>query len=217
MKFDVVTDIAKIKDDMGKEALRFRKIINNETKKSGIALKNTIRDQIRGAGIKGNKLPNTIRSAFYSNPDETSLSPASFIYSRAPQIMMAIDRNDTIRAKRARFLAIPTELARRGGRTMSPRNFTLKTGIPLEFIPGKNGAGFLVAKQVRIKTGRRLGVAAPSATALRTGRGLSSAILYYLVPQVHLRKRIDPKTAAKEQFNKLQAGIDTALQGKSPA
>ncbi len=86
---------------------------------------------------------------------------------------------------------------RKNNKRVSPRDFE-EAGIPLRFIPpqGARRVGLLVVDNFRVTTKGRARVA--SATALRTGRGLASIIMYVLVPQVSLKKRFDLQTAVQK-------------------
>lgn len=80
-----------------------------------------------------------------------------------------------------------------------------KTGIRLQ----ENGASFLVVHNVRAsyskKTGQLRGFRKASNTALRTGKGLSTAIMFILIRQVKLDKRLDVERAAKIWGEKMPA------------
>ncbi len=56
----------------------------------------------------------------------------------------------------------------------------------------------LVADNMRARTGKRGGFAKASATAMRTGRGLITAIMFVLVLQLTIKKRFDIESAEKK-------------------
>lgn len=187
-------------------------ILDAETKaartavSSGVAqatdgLKGDLRNQIGAVGL-GDRLALTWRSQVYPKGAK-SLNAAGYVWNKAPQIVSAFNDGVTIRSKHGKFLAIPTPfVARQGNKRVSPQEFEA-AGIPLRYIPphGARKVGLLVADNLRVTKKGRARVASP--TALRTGRGLASIIMYVLVPQVTLAKRLDIDRAAQKWIDQL--------------
>ncbi len=164
-------------------------------------LKGELRDQVTNAGL-GGKLAQTWRGQIYPRGGQ-SLNAAGFVWSKAPDIISAFAEGVTIRSKHGRFLAIPTQyVIRQKNRRISPADFE-EAGIPLRYIPpqGARKVGLLVADNFRVTSKGRARVA--SSTALRTGRGLASIIMFILVPQVSLRKRLNVDGAAQKWIDRL--------------
>ncbi len=159
-------------------------------------LKDNLRQQIIRAGM-GTRLANTWRSKVY--PDKSSsLDAAGFVYSNAPNIIESFDKGVVIKAHNKQCLAIPTPAApKRGtdGKRINPYNFPVAKLGKLILIKRRSGPWFLVVENVRAsfsrKTGQMRGYVKGSASAIRTGRNLSSAIMFILIPQVQMPKRFD--------------------------
>ena len=161
---------------------------------AGQELKTDWRAQITRAGL-GARLARTIRSQAYPKRGE-SLAAAALVWTNAPQIIGAHDSGSLIRSKSGFWLAIPTEAAGkgRGGKRLTPGDWEQRRGLRLRFIYRRRGPSLLVAEG-RLNS-RGIGVASRS----KTGRGLTSVPVFFLVPQVRLRKRLDlARDAARVQ------------------
>lgn len=167
-----------------------RTAVTRAMRRASDGLKRDWRGQILEAGL-GQRVANTIRSRVYPQ-GRTSRGAAGLVYSKASHIVGAFDRGVTIRSKAGFFLAIPTKDAGRGpnNRKITPGLWEQRHGIRLTFIYRRGGPSLLVAT-LRARRGQRGGFAAPSATALRTGRGLATVPIFILLPQTTLSKRLD--------------------------
>lgn len=152
-------------------------------------LKASLRDDVVSAGL-GERIGRTWRGTTYPQSGE-SLEAAAFVWSKAPKLIDAFDRGVTIRSPRGFFLAIPSPAAGAFGRTaagrrarITPGGWERRTGLRLRFVYRRGRPSLLVAENVRL-TGK--GVAAPN----RRRTGQASAVIFVLVPQVTLRKRLD--------------------------
>lgn len=152
-------------------------------------LKANLRDDVVSAGL-GGRLAQTWRGTTYPQAGD-SMEAAAFVWSRAPKLVDAFDRGVTIRSSRGFFLAIPTAAAGAVGRTsagkaarITPGGWERRTGMRLRFVYRRGRPSLLVAENVRLTS---KGVAAPNQR--RTGQ--ASAVIFVLVPQVSLRKRLD--------------------------
>lgn len=198
--------------DMEKEFVTITGAIKAGTKEAADGLKNDLRQQVTSAGM-GTKLANAWRSKVYDN---RGYDPAGLVYTRAPKIIEAFDKGVLIKPKAGGvWLAIPTVTApKRGtdGKRITPLNFPEAKLGKLEFVYRAKGPSFLVVHNVRAsysrKTGQLRGFRKASDTALRTGKGLTSAIMFILIRQVKLEKRLDVATAAKIWGEKLPNLID---------
>jgi hypothetical protein len=161
-------------------------------------LKEDLRREIAAAGL-GNKLPNAVRSKVYPSGNRGSLHAAGFIYPSgkgAQNILDAFSQGVTIRSADGFFLAIPTEAAGTHalGKRITPELWERATGLRLRLVlHGRNG--LLVAEQKRSRN-FRAGKRARRADTL--GRGdTHSAIIFILVRQVRLNRRLQPDQIAQ--------------------
>ncbi|MFO1050491.1 MAG: DUF6441 family protein [Geminicoccaceae bacterium] len=143
------------------------------------------RGQIVGAGL-GARLANSIRSEVFPKAGE-SLNAAAVVWSKAPVIVGAHDAGPLIRSRNGLWLAIPTPAAGKalGGRRITPAAWERKTGLRLRFVYHRVGPSLLVAE------GRLNSKGQAVASRSKTGRGLATAPIFLLVPQVKLPKRLD--------------------------
>ena len=154
-------------------------------REAGTSLKSAWRGQITGAGL-GTRLGNSIRLATYPKGSE-SLNAAALVWSNAPVIIGAHDTGPLIRSKDGFWLAIPTPAAgksTKGGR-ITPFEWERRTGLRLRFIYRRRGPSLLVAEGRLNSKGRAV------ASKSKSGRGVATAPIFLLVPQVKLRKRLD--------------------------
>ena len=160
-------------------------------------LKADLRRQVTEAGM-GQRLANTWRAELYPK-GRKSIKAAGFVFTRAPTIIRAFDQGAVIKSKHGFWLAIPTPAAGTGPRAkrMTPGLWEQMHGSRLRFIYRRGAPSLLVAENMRVRTGKRGGFAKGSASALRTGRGMTSVVMFILVPQVSLRKRLDVNAAAE--------------------
>lgn len=163
--------------------------------------RNTLRAQVRQAGL-GGRVANAWREKVYPGAGKVSLGAAGLVYSKAPDIVRAFDEGAVIRSANGFWLAIPTPQAPKrgeGGKKLTPSNFPEHRFGPLRFIPAVKGNGrsgrvaLLVVDNVRIgKSGKARAVKGGSFTKRgRLKKGLASTVMFILVPQVRLTKRLD--------------------------
>lgn len=163
-------------------------------KKAGRGLRDEWRADVGRAGL-GPRLPRTIRAEIYPR-EGNSISTAALVYSRAAKIVDAFERGAVIRSKDGFWLAIPTPAAGRGfrGKRISPGEWERRNGMRLRFVYRPHGPSLLVADNVRVSASGRVRA---NVTRRRDGttysrlQGRATAVIFVLVPQVHLRKRLD--------------------------
>jgi hypothetical protein len=143
------------------------------------------------------------------------------VYTKAPQIVRAFDEGALIRSRRGRFLAIPTENApRKGtdGRRISPRTFPEHRFGPLRFVPRQSGPSLLVVDDLRASVSRKTGQLRGFRRATERGRqsaqGLTTVVMFVLVPQVKLPRRLDVARAAEHWPSQLPALIEQQLRSE---
>jgi hypothetical protein len=211
------TVIRSIEADMQAELRDIEHAVATGTRDAGRALKTELRRQVASAGL-GQRLANSWRDRHYPN---RKLDAASLVYTKAPQIIRAFDEGAVIRSKRGRFLAIPSENApRKGtdGRRISPRTFPEHRFGPLRFVPRQSGPSLLVVDEMRgsysRQTGQLRGFRRATDRARRSGQGLTTVVMFLLVSQVKLRKRLDVARAAERWSAQLPALIEQQLRSE---
>jgi hypothetical protein len=154
----------------------------------------------------GQRLANTWRGKTYPEGG-ASLEAASFVWSKAPNIVDAFDRGVTIRSHRGFWLAIPTAAAGVKGisaagamQRITPGGWERRTGMRLRFVYRRGRPSLLVADNAWLS---RKGLAKPNIGRTRAGtqftrlKGRSTVVVFILVPQVTLRKRLDIASIAQ--------------------
>lgn len=185
------------------------------------ALKRELRGQVADAfGAKGRGIVNAWRSAVYPRSG-VSLRPAGLVWTKTPVIVDASERGALIRAKGAKYLAIPTGFnAARGRRGKGLRVTAAQMAASGQgFLrPFRSGRGYVWCLPLygasgtsrtggRRKRGRTLlfaGGIAEVGTANRKGREAwardmlrkGMVPMFLLLPQVKLTKRLDVAGAA---------------------
>lgn len=152
-------------------------------------MKGDLRADVLDAGL-GQRLANTWRGKTFPESG-ASIEAAAFVWSKAPNIVDAFDRGVTIRSSRGFWLAIPTPAAGKTGFTstgarkrITPGGWERRTGMRLRFVYRRGAPSLLVADNARL-TKRGL------ARANTRLAGRSTVVVFILVPQVTLRKRLD--------------------------
>lgn len=182
LKIDITSDIVAM---MREEVLAGERAVSAAMRQAGTSLKSAWRAQITGAGL-GLRLANSIRAANFPKSGE-SLNAATLVWSNAPVILGAHDCGPLIRSKNGFWLAIPTPAAgksTRGGK-ITPGEWERRTGLHLRFVYRRRGPSLLVAEGRLNTKGRAV------ASLSKTGRGVVTAPIFLLVPQVKLPKRLD--------------------------
>jgi hypothetical protein len=189
--------------------------VTGGTRDAGRSLRTELRRQVTSAGL-GQRLANSWRDKHYDN---RGIDAASLVYAKAPQIIRAFDEGAVIRSRRGRFLAIPTESApRKGtdGKRISPSTFPEHRFGPLRFVPRSSGPSLLVVEGLRAsfsrKSGELRGFRRATERARRSGQGLTTVVMFLLVPQVKLRKRLNVARAAERWSGQLPALIEQQLR-----
>lgn len=162
-------------------------------------IKDDLRDQVTKAGL-GGKLAKSWQAKVYPK-GKKSLDAAGFIYSKAPKLIRAFNDGVVIKSKDGWWLAIPTEAAPKrgvGGKRISPSNFPEHSLGRLRFVYRSRALSLLVVDGLRAGTGKRGGFRKASDTALRTGRGLATVVMFILIPQARIQKRLDYKAVVAQ-------------------
>jgi hypothetical protein len=213
----IFTVARSLQEDMQAELRALERAVAVGTRSAGQSLKTELRRQIATAGL-GQRLANSWRDKHYPN---RKLDAASLVYTKAPQIIRAFDEGAVIRSKRGRFLAIPTENAPRKGtdaRRISPSTFPEHRFGPLRFVPRQSGPSLLVVDDLRAsysrQTGELRGFRRATERGRRSGQGLTTVVMFLLLPQVKLPKRLDVARAAEHWSAQLPALIEQQLRSE---
>jgi len=187
-------DLRKI---MAEEVKAAEDAVTAGMRQAADGLKADLRRQVTEAGM-GQRLANTWQAELYPK-GRNSIKAAGFVFTKAPTIIRAFDQGAVIKSKHGFWLAIPTPAAGTGarGKRMTPGLWEQMHGSRLRFIYRRGAPSLLVAENMRARTGKRGGFAKGSASALRSGRGMTSVVMFILVPQVSLKKRLDVDGAAE--------------------
>lgn len=162
-------------------------------------IKDDLRSQVTNAGL-GSKLAKSWQAKVYPK-GKKSLEAAGWVFSKAPKIIRAFNDGAVIRSKDGWFLAIPTEAAPKrgvGGKRINPSNFPEHTLGRLRFVYRPGAVSLLVVDGLRASTGKRGGFRKASDSALKSGRGLATVVMFFLVPQAKLKKRLDYKSVVNQ-------------------
>jgi hypothetical protein len=186
---------------MREEIATGERAVSTAIREASTRLKSAWRGQITGAGL-GTRLARSIRSAQYPK-GKPSLNAAALVWSKAPVILGAHNTGPLIRSENGFWLAIPTPAAGKSARSgrISPGEWERRTGLRLRFIYRHQGPSLLVAEGRLNTKGRAV------ASRSKTGRGLLTAPIFLLVPQVRLEKRLNLAAAAEAELGRVPGAI----------
>lgn len=216
MKLDFVADIAAAQKEMEKSLLMAKSGVVKGMRSATDKVKAALRAEVEAAGL-GTRLARTWQSKIYG---KDSFEATGYVYSRAPELIAAHSKGLRIRSDKGFWLAIPTENAPDkgvGGGRISPSNWPDQRYGGLRFVYRPTGPSFLVVDNVRAsysrKTGNFRGFRRASETAVAKGRGLTTVVMFILVREVSLKKRLDPDAIVKAHTENVPGEILKALQG----
>ena len=204
MKFTAAIQ-GSLTETMAAEVRAAETAVTAGVKQATDGLKLAMRRQVTSAGL-GQRLANTWRGKVYPQ-GQVSLKAAGLVYTNAPEIMTGLEIATVIRGKDGLWLAIPTPNAPKrgvGGKRINPTNFPEQSLGRLRFVYRPSGVSLLVVDNVRA-TAR--GIRSATDKQKASGRGLSTAVMFWLVRQVRTKKRIDLKREAEIWQNRLPALI----------
>jgi len=171
-------------------------------------LKQDLRQEVVGAGL-GRRLANTWQDKKYPFGQKTSLNASGWIYSKAPEIIRAHSEGTTIRAQNGTYLAIPTDNVPKRGfdrrKRATPSNWNSSKFGELRFVPRRNGPPLLVVDGARFTKSGRVGKQLKNPRKKSGGfkKGVATIPMFTLVPQVSLRKRLDPFGLSRQASRRL--------------
>ena len=163
------------------------------------ALEQTLRRQVVGAGL-GQRLAGTWRSQVFP---PTATKAAGAVWTVAPLIIQGFDEGATIIARNgSRWLAIPTaNVPPRSWGSKAPGGHLRRLMTPVEVEaafnrdlrmvqpPGRSVAYLIMDQLVAARSGR--GFRQATSRRLAQGRSAQPILMFVLVPQVTLSKRLD--------------------------
>ena len=209
--------VGSIKADLDAEVRRIERAVPAGVKEAGSGLKGELQKQVVGAGL-GIRLARTWRDRHYPNRGHDA---ASLVWSKAPRIIRTFDEGTTIRSKDGFWLAIPTPSAPKrgvGGKRINPSNFPEHRFGPLRFVYRQRGPSLLVVDGVRVNASTgRVGRRAKGGAYTKSGRmkaGMATVVMFILVPQVKMPKRLDVKRAAERWVGRLPELVDRHMRGE---
>lgn len=171
------------------------------------------------AGGLGARLSKSWRVSHYPK-GQRSLGAASVVQTKAPKLVRAFDEGAVIKSKDGFWLAIPTDAAPKRGKgrkRLTPSNFPEATYGPLRFVYNKKrpNMAYLVVDNQRERQGKRKGYAlSKSKRALKTGYGLSTVIMFTLVPQVRLKRRLNVEPIASRATRNMAKHISQSFKSR---
>lgn len=183
-----------------------------------LGLKGELRQQVNAAGL-GGKVGKSWQGVTYPAGGKVSLSPAAFVYSKAPKIVDAFERAPTIRTVNGRkYLAIPTanvpRMGTRGHPRMTPAEVETAFNQDLKFARAGNGRLIAYidaggsASGVRKLTGKQLG-------RLYRGKGAPArhvqVVMFILTPTAKMPKRLAVDDAAAHWADQVPSILERAL------
>ncbi len=169
-------------------------------------IRDDLRTQVVSAGL-GVPMSRTWKVAFYPK-GRKSIKAAGLIYPDMPKVIRAFTSGEPIRTKHGSFLAVPTPAAPKkgvGGKRISPSNFPEHSLGKLVFVYRPRGVSLLVVENLKAGSTGKFRKAPDSAR--RSGRGLTTVVMFFLVPQVRLRKRLDLAAVADKHTPDLPQAI----------
>lgn len=174
-------------------------------------LKIELRQQVTGAGL-GTKLANTWQGRRYPQ-GRMSADASAFVWSKAPKIVDAFDRGAVIRSAQGFYLAIPTAAAGASGASalgrrqkITPGGWERRTGLRLRFVYRRGRPSLLVVDNAALS---KSGLARGAGRRNKGGgefvriQGRTTIVVFILVPQVTLRKRLNIDSAADRWANQV--------------
>lgn len=179
-----------LKKLMRQEFQNAERAVTQGVREATDGLKLAMRRQVTASGL-GPRMANTWRGDIYPK-GQSSIRAAGLVYTRASKVMAGFEEATAIRSKDGFWLAIPTPNAPKrgvGGGRISPSNFPEQRFGPLRFIYRRNGPSLLVAENLRPSINRATGEVR-GFRRTKTSRGLSSVVMFWLVPQVKMPRLI---------------------------
>lgn len=198
----------KLQEYMKAEYTIAERAITSGVREATDGLKLSMRRQVTGAGL-GQRMANTWRGDVYPK-GQSSIRAAGMVYTRASRIMEGFERAAVIRSKDGWWLAIPTPNAPKrgvGGKRINPSNFPEHRYGRLRFVYRSGKPSLLVVDNARASYSRKTrelrGFRKAGDRAISKGQGLTTVVMFWLVPQVQLKRLITFDAEPKRWFDRL--------------
>ena len=212
------TDLAKMMEAEGATAVR-----QGMVQATAETLED-VRRETQGA-FAGNRLPKTWRARVFPERGD-SLDAVGWIETRAPRIIGPSTTGATIKARNGLWLAIPTREAgryglrrdanlstgqtinRRGARErITPGGFERRTGMKLRFVYLGGRRAMLVVDQAQLTRGTATPYRGKGRGSRLYGPAGRTLVIFTLVPQVRMKKRLDLDAVASRGGDRATAAI----------
>lgn len=156
-----------------------------------------LRQDVLQGGL-GQRVANTWRADIYpKSASARTHAPAVMVYTKAPMIMQAFDDAPLIRSKNGTFLAIPTDnTPNKGKKPATPVEVEAMFNQDLIFKPSRNGNLLAFVNVMRAKSGK--GFRRATKGRLAQGRKPKLVLMFVMVRQVQLRKRINSRRTLEQ-------------------
>ncbi len=180
-----------LKEFMKEEVSAATKAVAAGIKEVTEGIRTDLKGQVSEAGL-GMGVANAWRAKYYQMGEV--MKATGFIYTRAPDIITAFNYGVTIRSEKGLYLAIPTPAAPKkgeNGKRINPMNFPESSLGRLRFVYRPGNISLLVVDDLRARTGKRGGFARASASAITKQRGVTTVVMFILVRQVSMKKKLD--------------------------
>jgi hypothetical protein len=146
---------------------------------------------------------------------EPNVGIEPLVWSKAPDIVRSFEQGTVIRSKSGFWLAIPTAAAPKrgaGGKRINPSNFPEHRFGPLRFVYRRGRPSLLVVDGVRVNASTgRVGRQAKGGAFTKSGRmkaGMATVVMFVLVPQIRMPKRLDVRRAVEIWARRMPGLID---------
>ncbi len=180
-------------------------------------VKSSLAAQVVSAGL--GRLSKSWKALFYPKGGKKSIKAAGLVYTDSPKAIQGFNDGALVTYGNGLYLAIPTDAApKRGtdGKRIRPSKFPDGKYGKLRFVYRPGAISLLVVDGLRAGTGKRGGFRKASPSALKFGRGITTVVMFLLVPQVKLPKRLDVAAVVDSHKNDLaQAILDNWPDEKS--
>jgi hypothetical protein len=200
--------------DMTAELRDIERAVATGTRAAGRGLKTEFRRQVSSVGL-GQRLANSWRDRQLPEPETRRREPGLH-QGVADHPCFRPGRGDP---EQARALSCDPDRERTeegtDGRRIKPSTFPEHRLGPLRFVPRPSGPSLLVVDGLRAsfsrQTGQLRGFRRATDRVRRSGQGLTTVVMFLLVPQVKLPKRLDVARAAERWSTQLPALIEQQL------
>lgn len=173
------------------------------------------RQDVAQSGLRNaGRLTKTIRLRKYRN---RGLNPAAQVYSTFPILQRAFEQATTVRSPNGHFLLIPNpevwprgRVPRPGGRSGQRQNTLAQAEArfgKLRLVHRQGRPSLLVA-EARASNTQAGSFRKASATALRTGRGLTTIVVFFLVKEARLPRMLRGSVIRERAERNAAAAID---------